>query len=314
MAGAQSPPFGGPVTSGLPVPPKDEIVVQDARAAEPQFFTFLETVTLSIFGKRAPEREWTPLRLDNITEGWNQPFIGPPNGSGGALRQGWINTNDAFFNRMAVGVYSHTNANRSSDGGTLILETPLSRRYLFGIIIPAVDHLQAGGGNPSTTQFGDIVLENRVLLVDTQDFILSANLNVQIPTGQSDIGNHRTILDPYLAWWSDIGRGFSFRGTVGTAVPVDSRPDGVSTTLNVNLALGQTLTPHKAPLLGDFTYYVVANYLENLGTANSAFVSITPGFRTHLGRDWYLLGGIEVPVTGPKPFQERFSFVIVKGF
>jgi hypothetical protein len=43
-------------------------------------------------------------------------------------------------------------------------------------------------------------------------------------------------------------------------------------------------------------------------------VSITPGFRTHLGKNWWLLGGLEIPLTGPKPFNDRFTFVLVKGW
>ena len=34
--------------------------------------------------------------------------------------------------------------------------------------------------------------------------------------------------------------------------------------------------------------------------AGSTFFSLTPGFRNHLGNNWYTLGGIQIPVTGPK--------------
>jgi hypothetical protein len=32
-------------------------------------------------------------------------------------------------------------------------------------------------------------------------------------------------------------------------------------------------------------------------------LTFTPGFRTHLGCNWYLLGGVEVPATNPKTFD-----------
>jgi hypothetical protein len=35
--------------------------------------------------------------------------------------------------------------------------------------------------------------------------------------------------------------------------------------------------------------------------------TLTPGFRTHLGANWYLLGGVEVPVTSPKAFDFQVS-------
>jgi len=36
---------------------------------------------------------------------------------------------------------------------------------------------------------------------------------------------------------------------------------------------------------------------------------LTPGFRTHLGANWCLLGGVEVPVTNPK----AFDFQVLRG-
>jgi hypothetical protein len=34
---------------------------------------------------------------------------------------------------------------------------------------------------------------------------------------------------------------------------------------------------------------------------------VTPGFRTHLGRDWYLLGAVEIPMVNPTPFDYQVS-------
>jgi hypothetical protein len=82
----------------------------------------------------------------------------------------------------------------------------------------------------------------------------------------------------------------------------------------VNACLGQTLTKHEAAPFGDLTYFVCANLRQDLGGDNSTQVTLTPGLRTHLGNNWFLIGGLEVPVTGPKPFDERATFVLIKGF
>ena len=108
--------------------------------------------------------------------------------------------------------------------------------------------------------------------------------------------------------------GVSLRGGSGVDLPVDSRPDGRDATLIEELAIGQTVTPHDVPLLGDFTYYISSNVRQNIGSNKTTFLSLTPGFRTHLGHNFWLLGGVEVPLTGPKPFDERFTFLLVKGF
>jgi hypothetical protein len=41
---------------------------------------------------------------------------------------------------------------------------------------------------------------------------------------------------------------------------------------------------------------------------------LTPGFRTHLGANWYLLGGVEVPVTNPKAFDFQVLGGLMKVF
>jgi hypothetical protein len=43
-------------------------------------------------------------------------------------------------------------------------------------------------------------------------------------------------------------------------------------------------------------------------------VTLSPGFRTHLGQNWYLLGAVEVPVTQPDPFDYQVLGGIMKVF
>ena len=85
------------------------------------------------------------------------------------------------------------------------------------------------------------------------------------------------------------------------------------TSLLSQLALGRVFTPHDVPLLGDFTLYLSTNVFDNVSTARTT-VTLTPGFRTHLGRDYYALGGIEVPVTGRRPYEEGVTFWLMKTF
>jgi hypothetical protein len=137
---------------------------------------------------------------------------------------------------------------------------------------------------------------------------------VRVPTGQTSTGSDRTVMIPYVAFYKDLWAGFSVRGAVGAEVPVDRNPNQRITTLTQSLAIGQTITSHDTPLFGDFTYYVCANVREDLNTGNTTFLSFTPGVRTHLGRDWFLLAGVEFPVTSNQGFRERFTVVLVKGF
>lgn len=305
-----------------PSPPRKTISPQDARERDAtqkgsRRYGVLEILRSSVFARPLdPVPTWTPLTLGGIADGWWEPWIAPPSPTGGSVRQGWVGSFDAFFNRMLVGAYSVTNAiqpNRSEHNGVLMYETPVTRRYMFGLVAPFVNRFRHGADTRATT-FGDLVVENRFLVNETRNATVSFNLNLQLPTGDAAMGGHRTSINPYAAFFQDLGWGFSVRGAVGADIPLDSKPDGVDTTLIGQLGMGQTLTPHDTPFLADFTYYAVVNYRAFLGAANSRFVSITPGFRTHLGSDFWLLGGIDIPVSNPRPFQERFNIVLVKGF
>ena len=301
--------------SATPLSPACSETAADVSAGG-HHYTVWDTLRQSMFGKPDPDQKWTPLRAGTLlTEGWFDAWIPPPDGPGGSVRQGWINANDAFFNRNVVGVYTTArgnNGNASEQVGSVIYETPITRRYMFGIVAPVADALQGPGG--STTQFGDILIENRFIVDETPDHTLSFNLNVRTPTGERSGGNSRTVLIPYLALYQDLGLGFAIHGGAGAESVVDDRPDRREATLFATFGLGQTLTKHEVPFFGDFTYYLSTVVRQDVSGMNTTYTSLTPGVRTHLGRNWFLLAGVEVPVVGPQPFHERWIFVLVKGY
>jgi hypothetical protein len=66
-----------------------------------------------------------------------------------------------------------------------------------------------------------------------------------------------------------------------------------------NLAFGYYCTPHDLAPFGDRVISLATNLnqpTDQRGNDHTT-VTLTPGFRTHLGGNWYLLGGVEVPVT-----------------
>jgi hypothetical protein len=75
---------------------------------------------------------------------------------------------------------------------------------------------------------------------------------------------------------------------------------GSGNTLISQLAGGQTLTDHDVPFLGDFTYYISEVVETPLPDGDHTSVTLAPGLRTHLGRDWYFLAGLPTPLTGAR--------------
>lgn len=149
------------------------------------------------------------------------------------------------------------------------------------------------------------------MLIDTDDFALNTQLSIQMPTGYTKAGAGQSILTPGAQFWWNYAPGWVVRGGFNVGVGTNRQAGG--TTLLSQLALGRILTPHDVPLFGDLTIYLSTNVYNDVTTSLTT-VTLTPGFRTHLGRDWYALGGVEVPVTGPRPYEESAIFWIMKTF
>jgi Putative MetA-pathway of phenol degradation len=144
----------------------------------------------------------------------------------------------------------------------------------------------------SHTGFGDISFTPRVLLHETKDFSLTAELAVLTPTGDRPLAG-MSALTPAVGFWTNFAGGWVIRGGIGDFIPTQ----GGGNTLISQLAVGQTLTEHDVPLVGDFTYYLSAVVDTPLSGGDHTSVTLTPGVRMHLGRDWSFLAGLPTPLT-----------------
>ena len=263
--------------------------------------SFLEVVEESFFGD--PTDPWRPLSLSTFfTEGWNEPFDYPVDGSGGAPRQGWINSLDGVFYRLWFLSYRHTqnfHDNGNQDIARYTLFAPVSRRFQIRFDVPFFVSNRGGQNNDYHNNFGDFVISPRFLLSESQDFSQILGVSIRTPTGEKENGNDVTSVTPEYEFWSNVYKAWVMRGGIGTTLPTQSNRGRYS--FNYNFAIGTYLTPHDRTPFGDLTLYVAANGLTTLDNRASDvdFFSLTPGFRSHMGHDWYLLGGVEFPLTGP---------------
>ena len=273
---------------------------------------FFETIRESIFGKPDPDT-WRPLPCSTLfSEGWLEPWVPSPNGSGGAPRQGWINAADGNMYRLWFFTFAQA-FNQGPKGnaylGSYTLYTPLSRRLLLITNIPFVVRNSVSSGLPiisptgqttptskNHTTFGDLSFTPRVLLHETQDFSLTSELAVLVPTGNQPLAG-KTALIPAFSFWNNFAGRWVIRGGIGDYIPLGG---GGTDNLISQLAIGQTLTDHDVPLFGDFTWYVSTVVNTPLSHGQHTGVNLTPGMRTHLGNDWYFLAGLPTPLTSQR--------------
>jgi hypothetical protein len=298
----------GPTTVPQPSYYPGTVVVPPGTRIEMGLF---DTITQSICGQPDPDT-WRPLPCSTLfSEGWNEAWVPSPNGSGGAPRQGWINAADGNMYRLWFFTFAQAFNQGPKDNaylGAYTLYTPLSRRLLLITNIPFVLRNNAGSGLPiisptgltppskDHTTFGDISFTPRVLLHETQDWSFTAETAVLVPTGNQPLAG-KTALIPAVSFWNNFAGRWVIRGGIGDYIPLGG---GGSDSLISQLAIGQTLTDHDVRLFGDFTWYVSTVVNTPLRDGQHTSVTLTPGIRTHLGRDWYFLAGLPTPLTNQR--------------
>jgi hypothetical protein len=335
-AAAQEPSLPAPAVATL----ADDVSVEDAAQppVEPidlstwsgrtDVYPFSAVILESLFGTPDPDT-WRPLPLSTFfSEGWHEPWVPSPNGSGGAPRQGWINAADGNIYRLWFFTFAQ-GFNQVPKGnaylGSFTLFAPLNRRLDLIINIPFILRNSAVSGLPiidpnnplartrtskSYSGFGDISFTPRFLLHETKDFTLTSELAISTPTGTQPLAGKTTVLTPAVAFWTNFPGRWVLRGGLGVAVPTN----GSGTSLISQLAIGQTLTDHDVPLVGDFTYYLSTVVNTPLNDGGQTSVTLTPGLRTHVGRDWYFLAGLPTPVTNARVAEIGMIFWFMKAW
>ena len=171
-----------------------------------------------------------------------------------------------------------------------------------------------GSDNDYSTHFGDLQITPRFLISESRDFTQSFNVTFRIPTGSADNGNDVAAVTPTWEFWWNAWPKLVLRGGLGFDLPYTAS-DRTRQDFLANLAAGYYFTPHDLTPFGDLVFYLSANLRQPMdsGPKDPTF-TLTPGFRTHLAANWYLLGGIEVPTTNPKPFDFKILGGLMKVF
>ena len=97
----------------------------------------------------------------------------------------------------------------------LELEFALTRR--LGIVIEAAYEFENEDGG-SIDGFSDLGVAARFVLVEFNDFITTANLGFQIPTGDNDFSANELVIEPSLLSWFDLGNGFTLNTSLGLEI------------------------------------------------------------------------------------------------
>lgn len=224
------------------------------------------------------------------------------------------------FEREVRMNYSFTN---NGDGGELDehewefeFEMPVSRRLLLEVE-PKIISLSPNDGD-TTSGFGDTSLITRIMLLETRNTTLLSLLEITLPTGDEDrgLGSGLTTISPGIGMWRDLGGHFALHSFFGLDIPTGGKSDeDPDTTIIYGSALTKTVTSKDTPFFGNLTFFVEFNGNSDIGSDDdTTVVSILPGARWNLGRDFWLMPGVEFPIIGRDEFDTRVWFSVLKDF
>lgn len=173
----------------------------------------------------------------------------------------------------------------------------------------------------------------RFQLIDTADW--AVNYQVRVATPNSHVDQRQTGIGSVLAGFNDLTKlglrrtgvyyHFEYQALAG---PRDEEPEAeglppgqkASSRITYALAFAKTLIDRPAPLVSDLTIFVEGFGATNLNGSrrNETYFSFTPGIRMNLsGREekaWWLQGGYEIPVTGPRALDMGFRLSLIRDF
>ena len=220
----------------------------------------------------------------------------------------------SYFYRLSIAIFGWQHGNSGdSYTGNLLSYTPLNQRLEVPTEIPMASSTVTN----EQTNFGDFRITPRVILAESTNTTQSFNLTFRTPTGNSVNGNSVAAITPQYQFWHNSWKGLVVRGGAGFTIPYagEISKAGARSSFDANLAVGYYFTPHDAAPFGDMVWYVSTNLsqpIDNRAPTSNTFVSLTPGFRSHVGDNWFLLGAVEVPVNSNPSYDYQVMGGIMK--
>jgi hypothetical protein len=264
-----------------------------------------------------------------FSAGWDEDFT-RRSSEGRAPDMALLRVQTNFMEREVRVNYFHqhniNNARRENlDDFDVLIAYGLNRRFMIELVgaqqwVDARDKIPDFDGATAR-------LVGRTQLISTADSSYSFNYQVTAPN--RGLGEKQTTISYGIAGFEDLTRFGLYRVGLYGSVLFDSfaGPHAVGARLDdvqYVLTIAKTLTEPKTPFIGNFTVFVENFFQTDLDGAHSGttLVSITPGVRFNLGTlpnlkfgiDNWLMFGVDIPVSGPRPWDATFRFTYIKNF
>ena len=199
------------------------------------------------------------------------------------------------------------------------LEWAFTRR--LGVIMEVPYIWEDEEGVASVSGFGDFAIVPRALLVENERFLLTAQMEVVLPTGSSSFGGE-TAIAPGIAMWNDLGNWW----TLNSSVAIEHGFDADSTELLFGFGLVKSFgersgshaghAHHAHSTVGLFNLQLEATGSTPLNGADKGDIHIEGliGISDSPTAGFDIRAGYLFPITSPEDFDRGFTTGVIFHF
>ncbi len=196
-----------------------------------------------------------------------------------------------------------------------IVEYAFNRRFMMALFSNYEDHKSRVGPDEDGVGGG---MFGRFQLYDLEHDSLALTLKAVLP--DRDLGEHQTTLSYTLSGWHDLNdlglRKMGLYYHLQHEILAGPRAAGAKMNdLTYALSVAKTWTD-PGPVIGNFTTFVEGFAKTDIDGHHSGktVVSLTPGMRVNLWQTQILMVGVDIPLTGPKPYDGIFRLTYIANF
>ena len=228
----------------------------------------------------------------------------------------------AFTGRDLFLDYSWREGNGVTEHETEVeLEWAFTKRLGIIVEVPYIYEDEENVG--SAKGFGDLAIVPRALLIDSDCFMLTAQIEAGLPTGSSAFGGETSIA-PGIAMWNDLGNWFTLNSNISIAHGFDSDETELEFGFGLVKSFGERPSDHHNH--ADHEHHHNAGGLINL---HLEFTGSTPvngddsgDFATEglIGISYGILPNMDIragyifPISTPEEFDHGFTTGLIYHF
>jgi hypothetical protein len=198
------------------------------------------------------------------------------------------------------------------------LEWAFTKRLGMIVEVPYIFEDEEGIG--SAKGFGDLAIVPRALLIDTDRFLLTAQVETVLPTGGSNFGGD-TAIAPGIAMWNDLGKGFTLNSIVAVEHGFDTDETELVYGLGLVKSFGESHAHHQdcdhhgstAGMLHlhfEVTGHTPLNGPDDGDVNLEGLVGVTYG----LAENFDIRAGYLFPLTNPNDFDHGITAGVIFHF